>query len=169
MKIREGSISYWILVSLEKATEGVLSLDKLSYSSQMRAIKGIPEPQKEKSLAVAIKRLRRKGLLEYERENEGKIILKLTNLSREYMSENYGTGWDGKYRIVMWDIPERKRSIRNLFRRKLKEWKFIQLQRSVWVSRRNVTFKLKKMINEYDMGKWVTVIESEDASLNNLF
>lgn len=41
--------------------------------------------------------------------------------------------WDGKWRIVMFDIPENLRRIRNLLRLKLKQFGFYQLQESVWI------------------------------------
>lgn len=41
--------------------------------------------------------------------------------------------WDGKWRIVFFDIPESSRSARDQIRRLLKELGFRQLQLSVWV------------------------------------
>lgn len=41
--------------------------------------------------------------------------------------------WDRKYRIVIFDIPNASNFIRNVFRRKLKEFGFYPLQKSVWV------------------------------------
>jgi DNA-binding transcriptional regulator PaaX len=41
--------------------------------------------------------------------------------------------WDKKWRIVIADIPEEKRPIRNVFRRTLVRIGFCQLQKSVWV------------------------------------
>ncbi|MBU1033109.1 MAG: hypothetical protein ABII13_01355 [Patescibacteria group bacterium] len=41
--------------------------------------------------------------------------------------------WDGKWRIVIFDIPENERSLRNAFRRKLRELDFRHLQGSVWI------------------------------------
>lgn len=41
--------------------------------------------------------------------------------------------WDGKWRIMLFDIPEEKRSHRNQLRRLIKELLCYQLQKSVWV------------------------------------
>lgn len=41
--------------------------------------------------------------------------------------------WDGRWRIVMYDIPEEKRSARDHIRRLVGQLGFVQLQRSVWV------------------------------------
>ncbi len=41
--------------------------------------------------------------------------------------------WDGKWRIVIFDISQLKKFLRELFRGKLKELGFYPLQKSVWV------------------------------------
>lgn len=41
--------------------------------------------------------------------------------------------WDGKWRIVIFDIPEKYRMARNVLRSKLKEIGFVIIQKSVWV------------------------------------
>ena len=41
--------------------------------------------------------------------------------------------WDGKYRVIIFDIPEEKKKIRNVIRRQLMTWGFLRLQNSVWV------------------------------------
>ena len=41
--------------------------------------------------------------------------------------------WDGKIRIVAFDIPNAQRTKRNAFRRKLKELGFYSSQKSVWL------------------------------------
>ena len=166
MKVRKGSSSYWILLSLEKAAEAGL-FEAFSYSSQMKYFKelsGIKKQVKKSSLHQTIRRLRIDGLIEQDKSDEGKIILKLTSAGSEMLGAH--EIWDGKYRIVIWDIPESKRRIRNLFRRKLKAWQFKSLQKSVWISKRNVTVPLRSFISELGIEKWVLVIESEDPTLS---
>jgi len=41
--------------------------------------------------------------------------------------------WDGKWRVVLFDIPHEKRSYREALRGKLKELHFFMFQKSVWV------------------------------------
>lgn len=41
--------------------------------------------------------------------------------------------WDGKWRIVIFDIPNSSRWIRDIFRKKLKELGFCRLQQSIWI------------------------------------
>jgi DNA-binding transcriptional regulator PaaX len=42
--------------------------------------------------------------------------------------------WDGQWRVVTYDFPESKRSIRNSLRYVLEKAQFIQIQKSVWLS-----------------------------------
>lgn len=41
--------------------------------------------------------------------------------------------WDGKWRMIVFDIPETKRKGRDAIRHKLKDLKFFKLQESVWI------------------------------------
>ena len=168
MNTRKGSISSLLFGALEKSIEGSLFLEEFTYSGQMRIIKGVSSPEK-RALLMTVRRMKAKRLIEQEIDEEGRIFVRLTGLGHEYLNENKVQDWDGRYRIVIWDIPERNRRIRNLFRRRLKEWGFKNWQKSVWVSKRNVTEKLRQLIDELEIQKWVAVFESDDQSLNVLF
>lgn len=52
--------------------------------------------------------------------------------------------WDGKWRVVIFDVKEGKKSLREALRRKMKQLEFYQLQKSVYVTPypcgREVTF-----------------------------
>ncbi|MDP4000955.1 MAG: hypothetical protein Q8P83_01835 [bacterium] len=56
----------------------------------------------------------------------------------EYNLENLkikrDKSWDRKWRIVIFDIPEKYKSNRTVFARKLRELGFVNLQKSVWVT-----------------------------------
>ncbi len=41
--------------------------------------------------------------------------------------------WDGKWRVVVFDVWENTRSKRDALRYEIKNFGFIQLQRSVWI------------------------------------
>jgi len=169
MTIRKGSINYWILLSLETIVENIADIENFTYSAQIKALKGIPLRPSKKTLSQSIRRLRMNGMIEYDKKSEGQIILKLTNFGQEILDSKKETVSDGKYRIVIWDIPESKRTIRNLLRRRLKEWGFKSCQKSVWVSQKNVTQQLRRLITDLGLEKWVAVIESDDSSLESIF
>jgi len=91
-------------------------------------------------VADTFTRLKREGLIMIERNN-GQIYIKLTKEGKKkaglYQIDNLSIKkpkkWDGKWRIVIFDIAELKRSHREAFRGKLKELGFKPLQKSVWI------------------------------------
>ena len=162
MGFRKQSISSAVLFTLEKAIDGYCRLEDFAYH-HYRYRYGVPELKKS-SLAQALRRLRLDGYIEKDIK-EGKIIFKLTTVGKDFLGID-NQDWDGLYRIVIFDIPENKRGIRDLFRRRLKEWGFKNWQRSVWISKKKVTDKLRRLIEDLGIGNWVAVIESGDKSLN---
>ena len=84
--------------------------------------------------------LRRKKLIDYREAPDGTISLTLTEQGRrralryklDAMKLEKPARWDGKWRIIAFDIPETKRGGRDALRLKLKELGLIQLQKSIW-------------------------------------
>jgi len=94
----------------------------------------------KRSISNSFYYLLKRGLIEIEREGaDVKIALteKGKKLGQKYQIDDLKIKtpkkWDGKWRIVIFDISQTKRIIRDIFRRKLKELGFYQLQKSVWV------------------------------------
>lgn len=85
--------------------------------------------------------LRRRGLIEIKREGHD-IRIALTKEGKKragkYQIDDLEIErpkkWDKKWRVVIFDIPQTSRLIRDIFRRKLKEWRFYLLQQSVWIT-----------------------------------
>lgn len=165
MKVRKNSLSYFILLSLEKSIDGYVRLEDFAYH-HYRYHYGIPD-LKQSELSQALKRLREKGYIENDQADTNQVVLKLTGLGKEALGLEVEEEWDGKFRIVIFDIPEQKRVIRNLFRRRLKDWGFKRWQQSVWITKRNVSKKLRLLINDLKIEDWIAVIESDDIPIGN--
>lgn len=81
-----------------------------------------------------------KGYIEFIKTDEGKK-LRITQKGREYLSKLEGKAyrlekpkrWDGKFRMVVFDIREKRRYHRDRLRATLELIGFYPLQRSVWV------------------------------------
>lgn len=67
--------------------------------------------------------------------------------------------WDGKWRIVFFDIPEKKASARNVFRDKLKELGFEKVQHSVWRHQYPCRNEVEFLVNLYEIDRYVELIE----------
>lgn len=74
-------------------------------------------------------------------ERDGKKYLRLTEAGRKALAfeqakvtlKNQKKKWDGRWRMVVFDIPERRRRIRIRLRAFMCEVGFVRLQDSVWV------------------------------------
>lgn len=166
---KKESIGKLILFALEKTIDGYVRFEDFAHH-HYRYHYGIPELKKA-SLAQALKRLREKGFVEKEIEKDtDKIILKLTEAGREFLllsKNDEEIEWDGKWRIVVFDIPEKQRLVRDILRSRLKLWGFKPWQQSVWASKKNLTNKLRGLIKELSIEDWVLVIESDNAGKEN--
>ncbi len=103
-------------------------LDKLDERAAKREVKRVMYYMKQQ------------GLIRYTaRDYENGIILtragreKLKRRDYETLSISYPKDWDGRWRLVFFDIPEDLKAKRNTFTRKLKLLGFQQLQQSIWV------------------------------------
>lgn len=61
--------------------------------------------------------------------------------------------------VVAFDFPEKQRADRDVFRSFLKAAGFVQLQRSVWGSSRDVIQQVCEVVDDAGIDEWVTVIE----------
>jgi transposase len=86
-------------------------------------------------------RLVRKGLARFVERN-GRKYLELTTPGREVLAsaqqraallQRASRRWDGRWRMIIFDIPEKYRKTRDKLRGTLRSLGFIQLQGSVWV------------------------------------
>ena len=91
-------------------------------------------------LAEAYRRLRAAGQIEILGTGPlDERIVRLTADGRAYLCETdpealWKRPWDGLWRIVAFDIPEKDASLRTRLRRRLHEHRFGWLQNSVWIS-----------------------------------
>lgn len=68
---------------------------------------------------------------------------------------------DGKLRILVFDIPEEKRILRDRFRRQIKELGFKKHQQSVWISRYDCENWMLKVIEYHKVGAYVSLYIGE--------
>jgi len=90
-------------------------------------------------LTRTIQRLEKEALLETEGRSLDRVI-RLSRKGRESIKDfgdpeiRWNRKWDGKWRAVLFDIPESDANLRQEFRRKLVNFSFGGLQKSIWIS-----------------------------------
>lgn len=160
------SLSNFILLSLEKAADGVVRYHDFYLHTSSYA-KGYGRPLKKSNISMALKRLRENGLIDFV--DDEKIILRLTDAGKEkavlakLLLEDQK--WDGRWRIIIFDVPEKRRIVRDILRSKLKTWGFVLWQQSVWATKKNCTKPLRDFINQSGIRAWVKVFEADEVDL----
>lgn len=118
---------------------------------------------------TALSRLKRKGYLIFE-EHNGIRFVRITESGRRYFQQKRiallmrpeKRRWDGYWRIVMFDIPEKQRGLRNVLRRELSEVGFKKLQGSVWVSPDECEEYVKLLKADQHIGKRLIYLKTKD-------
>jgi len=161
------SLSNLILLVLEKAVDGYIRYDDLINNPGKYAYYGgWNRSLKKAELAQAFKRLRERGLIDFV--SDEKLAYRLTDKGKQKaVWEAVKTDekkWDGKWRVVSFDVPEKRRQARDLLRDSLKKWGFTPWQQSVWATKKDCTKPLREFINSVGIGDWVIVLESDNVS-----
>lgn len=154
-----------LLLALEKAADGAVVFADFYNNPRRFGYEGPRYEYPKSTLSTAILRLRKKGLIE-KKIDEGEVILRLTQAGRDWLFFNKSDDlidWDGVWRLVIFDIPEKHRRVRNILRRRLKEWGFKQWQKSLWASKKPLTAHLRSLVKKLGIEEWVLVIESSNV------
>ena len=132
-----------------------------------------PEYTKDKaSVEKAVNKILKDRLVKLVKKG-GKQMIEITNNGRRQLVEyNIDTikiikqKWDGKWRIVMFDIPERIRLVRDVLRDKLKDLGFKQVQKSVWVSPYECQDEVSFIASVYEVEKYINYVVAEKADFS---
>ena len=141
-KIRRDRIVEIILKTV--AAAGFLSIALLAPNAlQIVKIfeKGKRGQNQKYYLKTAAARLAKQGLIEFKKTDRGTFLRitpagerKLRTIDLDNFQIKKPKKWDGKWRIVIFDIKEARREVRDKLRTSLVQLGFMRLQHSVWVS-----------------------------------
>ncbi len=70
--------------------------------------------------------------------------------------------WDGKWRIMMFDIPEDNRPLRDAVRRQIKLLGMIQLQKSVWAHKYECLQQFRSLVDAYGGKGDIVYVRAEE-------
>ncbi len=107
-----------------------------------------------------LKRLQQRDLVDWRQLPNGKIKIILTKLGKKkiliYDLDNIKLKkgrWDGKWRLVIFDIPDSKKRAREALRQKLKELDFYPLQKSVFINPYPCEDEVDFLCNIFDINR----------------
>jgi DNA-binding transcriptional regulator PaaX len=153
----------------------------LAYSPQ-RQTRIIKELQREwkkidrKELENTIRQLYKSKIIEACENKDGTSTFVLSEKGKvraltykfEEMKINPLERWDGKWRLVAFDVPEKKKPAREALRRKLRELGFHELQKSMFVFPYECKDEVDFIVEFFDMRPYVRygVLEAIDNDLH---
>ena len=117
----------------------------------------------------ALRALRRQG---YLKKSEGEFLITPKGAARAKFLKAYQSvprrgKWDGKWRLAVFDIPETRRTERNILRSILKRKGFYKLQNSVFISPFADLEDLNLLRHEFGIEKYVNFFLAKSASVDN--
>lgn len=103
------------------------------------------------------------------KERDGEIIVEFSEEGRievmkckiDQLEIKIPQKWDGKWRLVIFDIPERKKLARDVLREKLEEMGFIALQKSVFVCPYPCQKEILLLKRIFEIDPYILLIEAD--------
>lgn len=131
------------------------------------------------SFRNALRRLEKRGLIIGERE-KGKVRYALSEEGEKFASRlklklefAKSRSWDGKWRILIFDIPEKMRGKRDFLRKELRDFGFYPLQKSVLVYPYPLPPDFFDLWGDINFGKQLVLVESakikDDEEIRSFF
>lgn len=140
-RVRVGATQQKILLMLFTGIAIGLTASPFKHGKIIRAAIKEWKDIDEKALDRSIRKLYESKLVAEKVNQDGSITLLLNDAGKERalrfsldtMSVVRPKKWDGKWRMVLFDIPERQKKLRDVFRRHLQRIGFYEFQKSVFV------------------------------------
>ena len=166
-ELRRTKISKIILGTL--AVVGLMSV-ALTAPNTIQILKMFESGKKRKTrydyrVRTALSRLIDEGSIR-KIERDGRSYFELTPKGRKKLGDLYKyqllmkkpKKWDGKWRIVSFDIYEKRRKVRDKFRYTLKLLGFLQLHKSMWIYPYDCEDLVTLLKSNFSMGRNVLYI-----------
>lgn len=120
--------------------------------------------EKEKFLRD-IKNLQERKLIDCKELPNGKLKIILTGKGKEKILEysiddirlDIKKHWDGRWRMIIFDIPESKKKARDALREKLTQLRFYQVQESVYLTPYECEREIDFICSVFDIRRYVLI------------
>jgi len=133
---------------------------------------GIVGSRKKESISRARIKLLRDGLL--SKDKNGYLILTKAGrveLARKQLAQykiEKPRKWDGRWRMIIFDIPERRRKTRDQIRHTLSNIGFFRLQDSIWVYPYNCEDLIALLKSDMQIGKDLLYVIADSLEGDNI-
>lgn len=131
--------------------------------------------KKPKNMPSYFLKLRKQRLIEIKKDGSRHKIFLTENGRGIFLRFNYEELkiknpkiWDRSFRVIVFDIPETKRSARDSLREKMKELGCVKFNDSVWVYPYPCQKEIDFIANYWGIGKYVHFILARDITNRDL-
>ncbi|MFA5871376.1 MAG: hypothetical protein WC858_01510 [Parcubacteria group bacterium] len=170
-----GPVQKKILLSLSGGFALGFSRSPRQYYRTLRMLRSEWKKIDQRNFNRSLRRLSLEKLLEEKKLPDGSFRLVLTTRGRREAKILSLLGssirfkkpkrWDGKWRLVLFDIPEKNRLFRDILREHLRTLKFLKLQHSVFVSPYPFEKPIQELVSLYSAGPYVRIVTT--TSIDN--
>ena len=112
-----------------------------------------------------LNKLKERGWIKISTLKEKILSLKWKLLKERFKEEKLQKRKDGKWIMVIFDIPEKERQKRDIFRDALLGMGFTFFQKSIWISPFDVLDKVEKIIRDLKIWKYVRIFLIEEKKI----
>jgi phenylacetic acid degradation operon negative regulatory protein len=115
----------------------------------------------EQSVRAAISRMNKQGWVQsHKKGNKSYYYLTPQGVARmeeaaKRIFKLKPEQWDGKWRLLMYAIPEEKRNLRDELRKELVWSGFGTISNSVWISPNNLEIQVKALVKKYGIDEYI--------------
>lgn len=115
-------------------------------------------------LKRTLKRLEQQKLVEIDEEEEAQVVKiteegkkRILKYALETLTIKKPRVWDGKWRLVSYDVPRQLKNLRDTFRDYLKAWGFYELHKSVYLHAYPCEKEVEFLREYLGIGKYVRI------------
>lgn len=169
-KVVLGILGLGVIVCTGAVVPGIIKAVESFRSADGGYIGDGAKKYSKKKIKDALAGLKRRKFIKIIKEKDGKARVKLTNKGRKRILEmsleivkiKKPAKWDGKWRIVIFDIPVEKNLAREALRSKMKNLGFCQLQKSVWINPYECEDEILFISEAYEVERHIEIITAEN-------
>lgn len=127
-------------------------------------------------LRTLLKRLYSQKIVDFK-DVDGQTVITLTDKGKKkvlsYQLENMMIDkppkWDGKWRIIIYDIKKERKVLGDIFRRFLQKMQFLQLQKSVYLTPYPCDQQIEFLRQYYGLGKEVLYLVAQKVENEEIY
>lgn len=154
---------YNVIETIGELTEVPLSMKDYIYHDAFKIRRSEERERARRDFYKLIYRLKQSGHIKRLRvKDKSAIILTSKGMQKIFTIKlkmlDRKKRKDGKWQMVLFDIPEKKRSDRDLFRKNLRFLGYKRLQKSIWVCEYDTLEETKELIKRYKLDPFVDLI-----------